>query len=109
MAKRLIYIVDVDGTICDTPIVDGKPDYHNSKPIQDRIKYVNSLFEEGHVIKYWTARGSSSGLDWHAHTWDQLKTWGCKFDSFSIGKPSYDVWIDDKAINASDMPPWLGD
>lgn len=110
MEKRLTYIVDIDGTICNTPLtVDGKHNYEISVPIYDRIKYINSLYDEGHEIKYWTARGSSSRIDWYDLTLQQLTEWGCKFHSVSIGKPSYDVWIDDKAVNASDLPPWFGD
>lgn len=109
MERILTFIVDVDGTVCNTPFVDGKHDYKNSVPIQERIDYVNSLYDEGHEILYWTARGTSSRIDWYDHTLKQLQAWGCKFHRFSVGKPSYDVWIDDKAINASDIPPVFGD
>jgi hypothetical protein len=102
----MIYIVDIDNTICVTePDKFGKQDYENSTPIQDRIDYVNRLWEQGHVIHYWTARGSSSGIDWVDFTKSQLDKWGCKYHTVKCGKPSYDVWIDDKAINARDIPP----
>jgi hypothetical protein len=102
----MIYIVDIDNTICTT-VKDhlGNQDYHNSTPIPERIKYVNQLWEQGHIIHYWTARGSSSGIDWLELTRSQLDKWGCKYHTVKCGKPSYDVWIDDKAINAMDIPP----
>lgn len=91
----MIYMVDIDGTIFNTP----GSNYKESKPIPERIAHFNKLYDEGHTIKYWTARGSNSGLDWHELTLKQLQEAGAKFDTFAIGKPAYDVWIDDKAVN----------
>jgi hypothetical protein len=87
------YIVDIDGTVCET--VDG--DYDNSRPLEDRIAKINALYEDGHVIIYWTARGMVSGKDWSGLTRQQLLSWGCKFHELRMKKPAYDVWVDDKA------------
>jgi len=87
------YIVDIDGTICET--IDG--DYDNSRPLNDRIAKINALYDDGHVIIYWTARGAQSGKDWSALTYQQLRSWGCKFHALRMKKPHYDVWVDDKA------------
>ena len=51
---------------------------------------------------YWTARGSQSGIDWTQLTGKQLMKWGAKFTDFKVGKPHYDVFICDKAINSLD-------
>lgn len=93
------YIVDIDNTICMTL---GN-DYNNSTPFYDRIEKINKLHDDGHRIIYWTARGSGSGIDWADKTHSQLIEWGCKHDEIRLGKPSYDIWIDDKAINALDF------
>ncbi len=93
------YIIDIDGTICHT---EGN-DYINSKPYLDRIEAANKLYDEGHEIHYWTARGSASGLDWEKFTVMQLKSWGCKYHTIKTGKPSYDIWVDDKATHSSDF------
>jgi hypothetical protein len=90
------YTVDIDNTICET---QGN-DYPNSKPLLDRIQKINELYDSGHEIHYWTARGSNSGVDWLQLTLQQLETWSCKYTTAKTGKPAYDVWIDDKAINA---------
>jgi len=45
------------------------------------------------------ARGSGSGIDWTELTKQQLDSWGCKYHEVRLGKPSYDIWIDDKAFN----------
>ncbi len=92
----MIYIIDIDNTICET--VDKN--YEASIPYPKRIQRINELFDDGNTIIYWTARGSGSGLDWSELTVSQLKKWGCKFHEVRLGKPSYDIWIDDKAINS---------
>lgn len=93
------YIIDIDNTICTTE----NGDYNNSKPMFDRIKKINELYDQGHRIIYWTARGANSGLDWKDRTHSQIAAWGCKYDEVRMGKPSYDIWVDDKAINSEDF------
>lgn len=62
------------------------------------------MFDEGHTIVYWTARGSRSGVDCKSLTEKQLKDWGCKYTELKVEvKPFYDVWIDDKAYNADEF------
>jgi uncharacterized HAD superfamily protein len=94
MVKIMKYMVDIDGTICSK-----LPEQHYSEsiPYLDRINQLNQLYEQGHQIIYWTARGMSTGIDYYELTKEQLHKWGCKYTRFAMGKPSYDVWIDDKA------------
>ena len=91
----MIYVVDIDGTICYT---DGS-NYEESKPIKERIEILNKLFDDGNEVHYWTARGARSGKDYIEFTKAQLEGWGVKATSIKVGKPHYDIWIDDKAIN----------
>lgn len=92
------YMVDIDGTICDSP----SSDYRQSTPLKERIEKINSLFDSGHEIHYWTARGGSTKTDWGTFTVLQLEEWGCKYTTLTMKKPGYDVWIDDKAINSEE-------
>lgn len=92
------YIVDIDGTICNNTY--GA--YETAEPIVDRINYFNQLFDQGHEIHYWTARGGNSGIDWRELTLKQLADWGVKYTTARTGKPAYDLWIDDKAINVEE-------
>jgi len=92
----MIYYIDIDGTICDQEI--GR-DYNLSKPYRDRIAHFNALYDDGHEIHYYTARGSQSGVDYQELTVNQLKDWGVKYTTAKVGKPHYDIWIDDKAQN----------
>ena len=90
--------VDIDETIC---FYEGERYYPNAKPIKERIEKINKLYDDGHEITYWTARGNSSGLDWNDLTHEQLSKWNCKYHHVSVGiKPSYDLLICDKAITS---------
>lgn len=93
--------VDIDETIC---FYEGERNYELAKPIEERIKKINKLFEEGNIITYWTARGTLTGIDWYSTTRIQLVSWGCKFHNLIVGeKPAYDLLICDKAINSEDF------
>ena len=59
-----------------------------------------NLFDEGNTIVYWTARGTKSGINWFKLTLEQLNKWGCKFNELKMGKPAYDLFIDNKNINS---------
>lgn len=85
---------DIDGTLTKTK--DG--DYKSAKPIKTRIKRVNKLFESGHNITIWTARGALSGINWLPFTKDQLDSWGVKYHQL-LPKPYFDLAVDDKALD----------
>ena len=87
--------VDIDNTICKA---EDDTNYANAIPIHSRITRINDLYEQGHEIIYWTARGSGSGILWFQITLKQLQDWGCKFHELKMGKPVYDLFIDDKNI-----------
>jgi len=86
--------VDIDETIC---MYNGERRYELAVPILENIEKINILFEEGHDITYWTARGSVTGIDWFDITKTQLDAWGCKYHKLITGqKPAYDLLICDK-------------
>ena len=86
--------VDIDETICR--YVDERY-YPHAVPIQENINKINKLYDEGHEITYWTARGSYSGIDYLELTANQLDEWGCQYHELSVGeKPNYDLLICDK-------------
>jgi len=91
----MIYCFDLDGTLCS-----HESDYNLAKPINERIKVVNSLYDENNVIIIDTARGSTTGVDWYEITQNQLKKWNVKYHELIVGKKlNYDIIVDDKAIN----------
>jgi len=93
--------VDIDDTICFYK--DGLDQYfigrNYEKAIKnlENIKKINALYDDGHEITYWTARGYVTGLDWYDVTKNQLDEWGCKYHHLNVGeKPAYDLLICDK-------------
>lgn len=89
--------VDIDNTICNT----NGMEYEKSTPIIENIEKVNSLFIN-HTIIMWTARGTLSNNNYFELTYNQLKKWGVKFNELRMGKPAFDLLIDDKALNSID-------
>lgn len=92
------YAFDIDNTLVHT---EGS-DYNNSTPIQHRIDRVNCLFNEGHTIYLFTARGMASGRNlWALHelTAKQMDQFGIKHHGIIMGKPDVDLFVDDKAIS----------
>ena len=96
--------VDIDDTICYYENIDKtkKMDYSQAKPYMGRISKINKLVDHGHKIVYWTARGTVTQKLWFNITYEQLKSWGCKFHELHMGKPAYDLFIDDKNINSEE-------
>ena len=102
--KKIIY-VDIDGTICenrdDLRDQDIAIAYRDVKPYFDRIVHINELYNGGHEIHYWTARGCKSGDDYTDLTKSQLKEWGAKYHELHVGnKPHFDMYICDKSYNS---------
>ena len=93
----MIIYVDIDETICETP---EDRNYVMAVPILENIEKINALYDTGHTIVYWTARGSGTGKDWAGLTGAQLRAWGAKHHDLKLGKPVYDIFIDDKNYNA---------
>ena len=91
----MIYCFDIDGTLCNN--TDGE--YERAEPYPEIIAQVNGLYDVGHQIILYTARGSTTGIDWRELTEAQLRSWGVKYHELFLGKPHADVYVDDKAIN----------
>ena len=98
----MIFCFDIDNTICKTK---GK-NYKNAKPHKDIIKIINKLYDNGHTIKIFTARYMGRNNDkiklaykeGYNNTLKQLKKWNLKFHKLLMGKPSFDILIDDRAL-----------
>lgn len=95
------YVFDIDGTICSL----SAGNYKEAKPILDRIEKINLLYDQGNIIVFHTARGmgrnnGDSNLaisQFYELTRSQLDSWSVKYHKLILGKPSGDVYIDDKA------------
>lgn len=99
------YIFDLDDTLCYRH--NTTDDYFDSIPYVERIKEVNELYDNGHTVKVYTARRmTKDSADVHLIYFKmfekvkkQLDDFGLKYHQLILGKPSYDIWVDDKAIN----------
>ena len=99
----MVYVFDVDGTICSVTFGD----YENAIPFRQRIEVVNKLYEDGNHIYFLTARGmgrtnnnvQAAKEKWEALTRKQLSDWGVKFHDIYFGKPAGDIYVDDKGIS----------
>lgn len=91
----MTYCFDIDGTICTN--TDGQ--YESAQPFMEVIARVNALYDAGHKIYFCTARGHTTGIDWRQVTASQLKKWGARYHELYMGKPTADIYVDDKAIN----------
>ena len=92
------YCFDIDGTICTTNC-----HYKDAKPYQQVIDWINKKYDEGHEITLFTSRGSLSGEEWFDFTLKQVESWGIKYHSLKLGKPAYDLFVDDKAISNTEL------
>ena len=90
------FVFDIDGTIC----TNTYGEYKKAEPYFNRIFKINTLYLEGNYIKYFTARGSGTGIDWHEFTQKQLSSWGARYHELILGKPEGDYYIDDKGKDA---------
>jgi glycerol-3-phosphate cytidylyltransferase len=92
------YCFDLDETICITP---SNRVYAQAIPYYKVIDKINSLYDNGDEITIFTARGSTSKIDYTELNKKQLKEWGVRYHYLiDKGKPSYDLFVDDKAINS---------
>ena len=98
----MTYVFDIDGTICS----QTEGDYENAKPFSDRINTINKLYDKGHRILFHTARGMGRSDNsqvfaerlLYKFTINQLEEWGVKYHGLFLGKPSGDMYIDDKGV-----------
>jgi hypothetical protein len=109
MRYKRIIAFDLDDVICSRTSNDGGVlKYHTCYPFPDVISIVNESYEQGNKIIIYTARGMST-FSGNVHrvyselyelTKGQLKNWGVKHHELIMGKPHYDIIIDDKALNS---------
>ena len=98
----MILFVDLDNTLCTTKEGDYENSYVDPDINQPVIDKVNRMYDMGHTVVIWTARGSTTGISWLALTAQQLQEWGIRHTKLLVGKPKYTLFIDDKALTPKD-------
>jgi CMP-N,N'-diacetyllegionaminic acid synthase len=93
---------DLDGVLCSQ--TDGT--YEDAVPNHAAIDLVNRLHDQGHRVIIHTSRFMGRAKEDPARaieiglelTKRQLATWGVKYDALHMGKPRYDILVDDRAV-----------
>lgn len=109
MKNRKIFAFDLDDTLCTRPKDKesiGIDKYLYCEPIQEMIDISNSLYDKGHTIYIYTARGMQTlngdvkeiYTKLYDITLSSLSKWGVKHNGLYMGKIHYDLLIDDKAM-----------
>ncbi len=86
---------DLDGTLCTNTFGE----YEAAEPYWWAIERVRALHRDGHRIIILTARGTATGIDWGEVTRGQLERWEVPHAELHFGKPSADVYVDDRAVH----------
>ena len=101
------YVFDIDGTVCT--LTDGN--YEEAKPFPERIRQINELYSGGNTIIFYTARGMRRSMNqatvandlWRELTLRQLNDWCVRYHALFLGKPSGDIYVDDKGVTDTDF------
>ena len=109
MLKKKLFCFDLDGVICKNKKYKNSNliNYNKSEPIRDAVKTINILYDSGHTIVIYTARGmtryngnvSFVKKKLSKLTINSLKLWNLRYHKLVFGKIYYDFIIDDKAID----------
>lgn len=89
------FVMDIDGVLAN---ISPNNDYSLATPRQHNIAKLNKLYDAGHKIILFTARGYVTGIDWYQETEQQMQRWGVKYHELHLGKPAADVYVDDKMV-----------
>lgn len=94
--KPWIISIDLDGVLCYSVPPEK---YDHARPIVENIKKVNKLYENGHRIIIYTARG------WFLY--DMTSNWliknGVKFSQLVMGKLYAHAYVDDLNYSLDDI------
>ena len=94
------FCIDIDGVIAS--IVPDN-DYRKAAPLERTIASINRLFDAGHRIVLFTARGSKTGIDWRDLTRRQMRDWGVRHHELNFGKPAADYYVDDRNLSIEQL------
>ncbi|UYM28694.1 capsule biosynthesis protein [Serratia phage vB_SspM_LC53] len=98
--------IDIDDTIT---FWNNDRDYVNFKPDTVMVSMINKLYDEGHEITLYTARGMKSvgpgriASEIVPSLIENLKRIGLKYHNLLTHKPVYDWIIDDKAMRPDEF------
>ena len=97
-----VFLIDIDGTICDDIANEDSHLYPLAKPFPDALRIINKWYNEGDIITFFTARESKDRVV----TEEWLKNNGFKYHGLVMDKPRIKEgqtyhWIDNKPTKAT--------
>ena len=97
-----VYLIDIDGTVCDDIKNEDSHLYSTAKPYTNSREILNGWYNQGHIVTFFTAREEKDREV--TETW--LVTNGFKFNGLIMGKPRIKDgqtyhWIDNKPVKAT--------
>jgi CMP-N-acetylneuraminic acid synthetase len=98
--EKLTICFDIDGVLAEKA---AQNDYSKAKPILKNIECLNKLYDMGHTIVLFTARGTVTQIDWKDVTVSQLKKWGVRYSELKFGKPAGDIYVDDRFVEIDSL------
>ena len=107
---RKIFIIDIDGCICEHVDNEHPELMADARPYPDSIRKINEWYDQGHFICFFTARTQEhreATLSW-------LQKYGVKHHQLILGKPRRNQgeeyhYIDDTPIRATTYKGVFGD
>jgi len=99
--SKMVFLIDIDGTICDDIKNEESHLYPSAKPIIGSRDIINKWYDEGHTVTFFTARESKDRLV----TLSWLYENGFKFHGLVMDKPRIKdgeeyCWIDNRKVRA---------
>jgi hypothetical protein len=100
------YVFDLDGTLC----TETNGVFHEAKPITENIEILNKLYNDGHEITIYSARGMKRFNNDVSKVYDslfqmtksQLESWGVLYHKLILGKP-YGKYIDNDSYTIDSL------
>ena len=99
--KPKVYLIDIDGTVCDD-IPNETPElFATAKPFPDALAILSEWKKAGHQVHFFTARREE-----HREVTEKwLSDNGFEYDSLVMNKPRIKdneeyVWVDNKKVRA---------
>ena len=99
--KQLIFLIDIDGTVCDDIKNEDSHLYSSAKPLPGSVEKCNQWYESGAQIHFFTARESKDREV--TELW--LRREGFLYHSLVMDKPRIKegqeyVWVDNRKVRA---------